>query len=705
MMNPISLLFLENIVVVYFFNGLAFFVLGLVLALASRQPSEFRFARAIRPLAAFGLFHGLYEWVEMFQTIKPLNEIYAPGPEGAILRLSLLVISFVMLLWFGVLLLAPSYLPRWRPIYIVGGLIGLWLVAVFISGFVWQLPFSDLVIPADVLARYTLAIPGAILGTWALMTQQRTFREHNMPQFGRDLVWCAAAMFLYGAIGQTFVRQTALFPSMYVNDALFMAWFGIPIQLFRGILAAVFTVFIVRALKAFELEKQRRLEAANQARLEAQTSVLNAERRISYEMERLNEELRLTTRELSLLLDLSNVLATPMNLQDRLYRVLQRIVQSLGFPEAGMIVLARRSSGNLHVKVSCGFVEYDHDEQSELEYNLARSLGEESFRQGIAMCRHLDGKVIEFPVEDALVHQQCRRYHSPTVMIGLPLAAHHTVIGSLVLAQPPSSVRPLSFDEFKLMMGVAQQLGMSVENARLYQEAQHREKMLKALLHQVVGAQEAERKRIARELHDATGQSLTAMAMGLRGIENILKTNSVSAAVLNQIEQVKSFGTNALGELRQIISDLRPSQLDDLGLVPAIRWYIQNFQERTGIETTFNLRGEAVRLLSEYETVLFRITQEALTNVAKHARASRVDILLEVYSDQLKLTIQDDGKGFDLDTVINESQPTGWGLMGISERTQHSNRNRCTISNGDETWRKYDFCWLMTIKLSGPACE
>jgi len=211
---------------------------------------------------------------------------------------------------------------------------------------------------------------------------------------------------------------------------------------------------------------------------------------------------------------------------------------------------------------------------------------------------------------------------------------------------------------------------MSVENARLYQEAQHREKMLKALLHQVVGAQEAERKRIARELHDATGQSLTAMAMGLRGIENILKTNSVSAAVLNQIEQVKSFGTNALGELRQIISDLRPSQLDDLGLVPAIRWYIQNFQERTGIETTFNLRGEAVRLLSEYETVLFRITQEALTNVAKHARASRVDILLEVYSDQLKLTIQDDGKGFDLDTVINESQPTGWGLMGISERTQ-----------------------------------
>ncbi len=335
-----------------------------------------------------------------------------------------------------------------------------------------------------------------------------------------------------------------------------------------------------------------------------------------------------------------------------------------------MIVLSGRASGNLHVKVSSGFTEKNNGGNQQLQYNMARALGEECVQQGMAMCRHLDGQVIEFFIEEALERQQCRRYHSPTVMIGLPLTAQRQVIGSLVLAQSPSSARPLSYDEFKLMMGVAQQLGMSIENARLYQEAQHREKMLKELLHHVVGAQEAERKRIARELHDATGQSLTAMAMGLKGVETILETNAISDIVLNQVKQVKSFGTNALGELRQIISGLRPTQLDDLGLVAAIRWYTQDFQSRTGIETNFSLRGEAVRLLSEYETVLFRITQEALTNVAKHAGASTVNILLEVYSEQIKLTIQDDGRGFDPAAVINQTQPTGWGLMGISERTQ-----------------------------------
>jgi signal transduction histidine kinase len=669
-MNPISLFLLQNIIIVYFFYGLAFFVLGLVLALASRQPSEFRFARAIRPLALFGLLHGLHEWVEMFQKIKPLNDIYYPSPGGEIFRLTLLVSSFVMLLWFGVLLLAPPRLPRWQLLVGVAGLVVIWLASILIGNQTWNLSRNELIVLADVLARYTLGIPGAMLGTWALMTQQRTFREHNMPQFGRDLVWCASALFLYGAAGQLFVRQTALIPSFFVNEALFMAWFGIPVQLFRGILAAVFSIFIVRALKAFDLEKQRRLKAANQAKLAAQTAALEAERHISYEMERLNEELRLTTRELSLLLDLSNVLGASMSLQDRLYNVLRKIVHSLEFPESGMIVLSGRASGNLHVKVSSGFTEKNNGGNQQLQYNMARALGEECVQQGMAMCRHLDGQVIEFFIEEALERQQCRRYHSPTVMIGLPLTAQRQVIGSLVLAQSPSSARPLSYDEFKLMMGVAQQLGMSIENARLYQEAQHREKMLKELLHQVVGAQEAERKRIARELHDATGQSLTAMAMGLKGVETILETNAISDIVLNQVKQVKSFGTNALGELRQIISGLRPTQLDDLGLVAAIRWYTQDFQSRTGIETNFSLRGEAVRLLSEYETVLFRITQEALTNVAKHAGASTVNILLEVYSEQIKLTIQDDGRGFDPAAVINQTQPTGWGLMGISERTQ-----------------------------------
>jgi two-component system sensor histidine kinase UhpB len=210
-------------------------------------------------------------------------------------------------------------------------------------------------------------------------------------------------------------------------------------------------------------------------------------------------------------------------------------------------------------------------------------------------------------------------------------------------------------------------LGLSIENARLYQEAQEREQLLGDLLHRVVGAQEAERQRIARELHDATGQSLTAIALGLRGVENVIEKDSVIA--VGQINELRSFTTDALGELRHLIADLRPSQLDDLGLVAALQWYVQEFNRRYPTQTDFVVDGNPVRLSNEYETVLFRITQEALTNVAKHSGASRASVRLVIQPTQLCLTVRDDGLGFDLDAVFRgDSSNTGWGLLGIQER-------------------------------------
>jgi signal transduction histidine kinase len=332
-----------------------------------------------------------------------------------------------------------------------------------------------------------------------------------------------------------------------------------------------------------------------------------------------------------------------------------------------MILLAGRETDPPYVKVSFGFGGSNGTDTEEKRYNLARSLGEQCAAKNIALCRHLDGTVIEFPLAEALPKQQCRHYHSPTLMLGLPLTAQQQVIGSLVLVQPDLREQYLGYDEFKLMVAIAQQLGLSIENARLYQEAQKREKMLADLLHQVVGAQETERQRIARELHDATGQSLTAIALGLRGVEKMLAKNA--PAVAKQISELKSFGTNALGELRQIISDLRPSQLDDLGLVAALQWYIQEFEKRRSIKVDFIDEGDQVRLLSEYETVLFRITQEALTNIAKHADASHVIVKLKTSPSQICVSIRDNGRGFDLQEVLGEEgELTGWGLRGISER-------------------------------------
>jgi signal transduction histidine kinase len=659
-MNPISAFFVENIVAIYFFYGLAFFTLGLALALASRRTSEFTFVQAIRPLAAFGLLHGLHEWVEMFQKIAEQNSGYTPTIPHELARLALLALSFVMLFAFGVLLLRNERAGKWPVWWPILGVIGLWGLSVLIAILVLKPSLAEGIALADVLSRYSLAIPGALLGTWALMAQQRTFREHAMPQFGRDLVWCATALLFYGAIGQIFVRATALPPSTFLNSTLFLQWFGIPVQLFRGVMATVLTIFMVRALNAFELENQRRLAGANQAKLTAQAAALEMERRISHDMERLNVDLRLTTRELALLLELSNLLAAPMSLTARLQAVLQKIVQSLDFSEASLILLVKRDTGGLHVPAALGF-----DPDTSL-YQSALHLAEQCLKKAIPMCRHHDGQVIEFAVEEQV---KCQAPASPVVMLSLPLTAQQRVIGSLLLSRGeiPGPLEPVSVAEFKLMAGIAQQLGLSLENARLYQEAQERESTLAELLHKVVGAQEAERQRIARELHDTTGQSLTAIALGLRGVETRLANDS--SGLVEQIRELKSFGVNAIGELREIIADLRPSHLDDLGLVAALQWYVQEFEKRRAIPTAFVVEGQRTPLPHGYDIVLFRIVQEALINIAKHARATEAEVKLEFFPAQIAVTVSDNGRGFEPKTIMYNQRPlTGWGLLGIQER-------------------------------------
>jgi signal transduction histidine kinase len=189
-------------------------------------------------------------------------------------------------------------------------------------------------------------------------------------------------------------------------------------------------------------------------------------------------------------------------------------------------------------------------------------------------------------------------------------------------------------------------------------------------LNQVVDAQEVERKRIARELHDATGQSLTAIALGLRGVEtHIEHCDSLQPALLETVREIKSYSTSALGELHQIIADLRPSILDDMGLAAALKWYVQSYQQRRSLPTELIVEGTSFRLPAEYETVLFRITQEALTNIAKHARATRVVVTLGFSPAEVSLQIKDNGRGFDPGLVLQRTgRSSGWGLLGMRER-------------------------------------
>jgi signal transduction histidine kinase len=691
-MNVIADFFVHNMVVVFFFYGLAFFVMGMALLLLGRRTSQLRFALAVLPLAVFGLLHAAHEWYEMFQMMAMQASGTAVPDVGAeIVRLLLLVASFLALLIFGLVLLTHGTTPRRRIYTPVVVMTLLWLFGTWLLAARFGLNALSTVTLADNLARYSIGIPAALMGAWALMAQQRIFREQDMPQFGRDLVWAAAALLLYGVVGQMFVHENVLAPSHVLNQANFIAWFGVPVQLFRAVMAAVLTFFLLRALRVFDLEEQRRLAAANQAKLAVQQAALDAERRTSQQMEQLNYQLRLAAHKLSLLLDLSNLLDTPLPLAQRLDEALRRIVQSLPFSEAGLILLAAsgaaerpsieegtgagaRASSALRplAAAETGFDEMQEDECSP-ERSLAQSLGEESIVQARPLCLHLNHEVIEFQLEAPPENHQCRRHASPTRAIALPFFSGSRVIGSLVLARCPAEAYHLASSEPALMAGIAQQLGLSVANALLQEQVQAREQVLGELLRQVVGAQEAERQRIARELHDATGQSLTAISLGLRGVENYLlqvEPGDDPRVLIHQVKELRSFGQNALGELRNLISDLRPPQLDDLGLAAALRWYIQGYAQRRQIALSLQVDGDDSRIPNEYRTVLFRIAQEALTNIAKHAEATSVEVCLSAGPNEVRLDVRDNGCGFDpqLLSRLESERQAGWGLVGIRER-------------------------------------
>lgn len=674
-MHAITEFFLRNMIAVYFFYGLAFFTLGLALALSARQRSQLRFARALPCMAAFGLLHGAHEWLEMAQRIGVETQGRVPGLAEESGRLLLLVASFTMLLCFGVQLLTPTAAPRRRVYGPVAALVGVWFALMIATARSVQATPMETAAIGDGLARYVLAIPGAVLAALALMREQRAFRRLELGQFGRDMVSAAAALLLYGVVGQLFVRPSVLPWAGVLNADHFLAWFGVPVQLFRAVMAVALTIFLLRIMNAFGVEHRRQLARANEERLAAQQSALESERRAVAVMESMNDELRLAAHKLSLLLDVANLLDAPGALEERLRQALARIIEALPFADAGLVLITQWGDRGEVVITASDFPAASVTGDAAEAYAQAMALGRIASARRVAVCRHTDGAVIEFDAEAESnePEHKCHAHGVPTTMIGYPILAHQRVYGSVVLVRlSPIHYRPAP-SEMTLMAGVAQQLGVSIENALLTAEARRHELVLGDLLRQVVGAQEAERQRIARELHDATGQSLTAIGLGLRGVESQLAQSlcqPAPTALTEQVRELRAFAQNALGELRNIISDLRPPQLDELGLAAALRWYVQSFARRRGVEALFTAAGDDSRLPADYCTVLFRIVQEALTNIAKHAHATQVKVSLEVRADAVEIVVADNGVGFDpaLPDRLADQPAVGWGIVGMRER-------------------------------------
>jgi two-component system sensor histidine kinase UhpB len=191
---------------------------------------------------------------------------------------------------------------------------------------------------------------------------------------------------------------------------------------------------------------------------------------------------------------------------------------------------------------------------------------------------------------------------------------------------------------------------------------QHREQV-RWLSRQVLTAQEEERQRIARELHDETAQSLTSLLIGLRVIEKATTPQEIAT----RIAELRSQTGRTLEEVRKMAVDLRPSTLDDLGLAAALQWYTDDFAKRTRTPVSFAADGLDRRLPDDVEVVVYRIVQEALTNVAKHADATGVDVAVSRGPSDIVAVVMDDGRGFDIDAVMS-SRERGLGLFGMQER-------------------------------------
>ncbi len=231
---------------------------------------------------------------------------------------------------------------------------------------------------------------------------------------------------------------------------------------------------------------------------------------------------------------------------------------------------------------------------------------------------------------------------------------------------------------------ISEQREGEVEQRRLLTEISKQREELRSLNQRLAETQELERQHLVQELHDQVGQNLTAIALNL----NIVKSQILGLPLPQETERLVdtrmddtiSLVRQTTVQIRSVMADLRPPVLDDYGLKAALDWYATQVHERTGLTIHVTHATDISRLPVQIENALFRIAQEAVTNVVKHANATQVSINLAVINDSMALTVWDDGQGFSIDSVDANLSRTGWGLLSMEQRAEAVG-GRCEVSS------------------------
>ena len=217
------------------------------------------------------------------------------------------------------------------------------------------------------------------------------------------------------------------------------------------------------------------------------------------------------------------------------------------------------------------------------------------------------------------------------------------------------------------LQAIAQDVArITAENARLLDRLGQGEKRFRLISQGILRIQEAERGRISRELHDGVGQSLTALKMELEMLERSASLDQ--GALRSRLAELTRIADRSLQDVRQLSRLLRPQMLDELGLVPTLRWLARTVQEGTGLAVHLSIEGLEERVHPDLETIVYRLVQEALTNVAKHAQAASAHVRLRCGGGRLLLSVRDEGRGFDPRQALEADAARGGGLRGMRDR-------------------------------------
>jgi len=372
-------------------------------------------------------------------------------------------------------------------------------------------------------------------------------------------------------------------------------------------------------------------------------SLLAGQAAVAIENARLYEATTQWSSQLESLHEVGNALATETDL-DRLLDLVARRLRDLLDARLVTVLLPAGADELRFVAVAVAGEAGAEDELLGQTMSRASSKSGRVFGRGRS---ERSDSVLDDPEVD---HEVMRRFGARSGL-WVPLVARSRTIGLIAAHDKQGPDARFSDNDLRLAETFASRAALAVDlSQRIARDA----------LRRVVDAQELERRRLARELHDETGQALTSILLGLKTLEETVEGDGSSAAIGDLRELVVA----TLQDVRRLAVELRPKVLDDFGLVPALERLTETFAEQTGILVRFESGLGGERLPPEVETALYRIVQESLTNIVKHARAQTISIAVTRKPGAVAVVVEDDGHGFDPADV----REGGFGLEGMRER-------------------------------------